>query len=173
MINGRSVRSKKRDVDQLLRKLVHSCDVPDQIPEFSNGVYLYGAGDLGSLALEYCVLSGINVIGILDRSRRGEMSFGERSVAIQNPADILTKKLLDIPVFVAIANIPIQPVIESLKTQGWKSVLPFYALATKPVEQHPLSNGWRIGVVSDEEMNDVEAICEKWADDESLEQYNS
>jgi FkbM family methyltransferase len=147
--------------------------VPDQIPDVSNGVYLYGAGDLGALALEFCILSGINVIGILDRSQSGEMGVGESLVAILNPADILSKKLMDVPVFVTIANIPIQPIIDSLKLQGWKSVMPFYALATKSRAQHPLSNGWRIGVVSDREMNDVEEICEKWADNESLEQYNS
>jgi FkbM family methyltransferase len=173
MSKNRLKRLKSEAIGQILGKLAENRDVTDQLPDISDGIYLYGAGDLGSLALEYCDLCGITVIGLLDQNRKGEVHVGNRSVPIFDPLKISTNGASSTPIFVAIANIPIQPIIDYLKLLGHRNVLPFYALTHKPVSQHPLANGWRIGIVSEEEMADVREICEKFADDESLEHYES
>lgn len=168
-----SVFQRTSTTARIQKKLTSGRKIANQLPEVSEGIFLYGAGELGSLALEYCAACNIEVIGVIDKSKTGDLTIQNRVIRLLPADDLTAKKFKSIPIFVAIANVPVQPIIDSLKSQGWERVLPFYALTSTSRTGHPLLNGWLIQTISTEEVEDVKDICESWSDDASLDHYES
>lgn len=168
-----SVFERQSSIARIQKKLTSGWKIADQLPEVSGGIFLYGAGELGVLALEYCAACNIEVIGVIDKSKTGDLTIGNRIFKLLPSDELTAKKFKSVPVFVAIANLPVQPIIDSLKSQGWERVLPFYALTSTSRTGHPLLSGWLIQTVSTEEVEDVKNICEAWSDDASLDHYES
>ena len=165
--------SRQDSINRIEKSLLASGIDQYPLPNLDVGVYIYGAGDLGRLALEYCQACEISVLGVLDQFRCDELYVGSNYFSVMSPDQVPQYEQQRIPIFVAIANLPIKPIIESLKLRGWRLVLPFYALAKEPRIGHPLLNGWQIGEVENRELNDVKEICWRWADVQSLEHYES
>lgn len=168
-----SVIQRTSTIARIQKKLTSGWKPNSQLPEVSEGIFLYGAGELGVLALEYCVACNIEVIGVIDKSKTSDLTIGNRTFKSLPPDELTAQKFKSIPIFVAIANIPVQPIIDSLKSQGWERVLPFYALTSTSRTGHPLSNGWLVQTISAEELEDVKDICEAWSDSASLDHYES
>lgn len=142
--------------------------------EIGQGVYIYGAGELGTLALEYCEACGIPVLGILDRSRMGWLqSKSGKDYEVRAPDS--TRGVLDknARVAVAIATIPYEPIRDQLHDYGWRYVLPFYNLTLTSRKGHPLRNGWQLGNVTSAEIATVEWLCEHWSDEKSWRHYEA
>ena len=160
--------------EKVLPWLVLQCDPIVVEHDMTQGLYIYGAGELGALALEYCESCNIPVLGVLDRSRTGIFcSKAGRDYAIDSPD--ITEEVIDksAPVAVAIATLPFEPIRDQLNASGWKCVFPFYNLAADSCAGHPLRNGWRLGAVSDVEKNEVEWICNRWNDEVSWRHYEA
>lgn len=139
-----------------------------------NGIYIYGAGDLGALALEYCEACGIQIKGFLDRSRtESVVSKTDRKYPVFKSNS--TESVLDrnIPVAVAIATSPYSLIAKHLHALHWKSVMPFYNLTSAAQIGHPLRNGWCLGEVTDQEKGKVQFICDQWADEISWLHYEA
>lgn len=168
-----SALQRQSVVERIQKKLALGSTLSDHVPEVSRGIFLYGAGELGVLALEYCAACKIEVIGVVDKSKSGARTFGDGVIDISSPNQSSIDKFKSIPIFVAIANTPVQPIIDSLKSQRWRHVFPFYALTSTLRAGHPLSNGWLIQGIDGKEIDDVREICEVWCDDASLEHYES
>ncbi len=143
-----------------------------QLPSFSSGVYIYGAGELGLLAIEYCESCQIPIAGIIDKNKTGVVKGkgSEYAIGKPNEASIMDRH---IPVAVAVATVPYVPIAESLEAMGWRTVVPFYGLTSEKRTGHPLSNGWMIGEVSEQERATVSWICENWADTMSFSHYEA
>ena len=165
--------SRQDSINRIEKSLLASGIDQYSLPNLDGGVYIYGAGDLGRLALEYCQACEIRVLGVLDQFRCDELNVGSNYFSVMSPDQVPQYEQQRIPIFVAIVNLPIKPIIESLKLRGWRNVLPFYALAKESRIGHPLLNGWQIGEVEDDEIDDVKEICWRWADFQSLEHYES
>lgn len=168
-----SVIQRTSTIARIQKKLTSGWKPNSQLPEVSEGIFLYGAGELGMLALEYCVACNIEVVGVIDKSKTSDLTIGNRTFKLLPPDELTAQKFKSIPIFVAIANIPVQPIIDSLKSQGWERVLPFYALTSTSRTGHPLSNGWLVQTIGAEELEDVKDICEAWSDSASLDHYES
>lgn len=168
-----SVFQRKSTIARIQKKLASGWKIADQLPEVSGGIFLYGAGELGALALEYCAACNIEVIGVIDKFKTGDLTIGTKVIRLLPSDELTAKKFKSIPIFVAIANIPVQPIINLLKSQGWECVLPFYSLTSISRTGHPLLNGWLIQTISAEELEDVKNICEAWSDAASLDHYES
>lgn len=145
---------------------------PEPCPEIQQGIYIYGAGELGALGLDYCEACDIPVMGILDRTRSGHLhSSSGRDYAIISPGSAAEHDMRNSPVAVAIATLPFGPIREQLHEMGWKSVFPFYNLTAVPRKGHPLRNGWSLGEVSEYEVQTVDWLCRQWTDEKSWRHY--
>jgi FkbM family methyltransferase len=172
-LNQSSVFDRQATVARIQEKLTTGCKAADQLPDVFGGIILYGAGDLGVLALEYCAACNIDVIGVIDKSKTGDLTIGNKVFKLLPFDKSTANKFKSVPIFVAIANTPVKPIIDSLKSQGWECVLPFYSLTSTARTGHPLLNGWLIQRISSDELEDVKDICENWSDNASLEHYES
>jgi FkbM family methyltransferase len=173
VLNHKSVLDRQATVARIQEKLTTGCKAADLLPDVLGGIILYGAGELGVLALEYCAACNIDVIGVIDKSKTGDLTIGNTVIKLLPFDKSTAEKFKQFPIFVAIANTPVKPIIDSLKSQGWKCVRPFYSLTSTARPGHPLLNGWLIQTISADEVDDVKNICEAWSDEASLEHYES
>lgn len=140
---------------------------------FSSGVYIYGAGELGLLAIEYCESCQISIAGVIDKNKTGMVKGKKSEYVICKPDQISSMDRSNIPIAVAVATAPFIPIAESLKVLGWSTVVPFYGLTSERRTGHPLGNGWLIGPMNEQELASVSWICNNWADAASLAHYEA
>lgn len=165
---------KNRFIEKISPWLVSSGSDCARVLDQNDGIYIYGAGDLGALALEYCEACDIRVMGFLDRSRKEPiLSRKGLKYRVYRPDD--AQNFLDktTPVAVAIATSPYAPIAQQLQALNWKSVTPFYNLTSAARIGHPLRNGWCLGEVNDQEKEVVHFVCEHWSDDISWLHYEA
>lgn len=143
----------------------------DLVRDPYSGVYIYGAGDLGSLAIEYCESCSIPILGILDRIKTGVMYTKKHAYSILSPDLIPEHIKKNTLIAVAVATVPFRPIRSQLESCGWEYVIPFYRLTAMQRSGHPLRNGWFLGDLSCQEIETVEWICRQWGDVESLVHY--
>ena len=144
-----------------------------ELPSLESGLYIYGAGELGTLAVEYCESCQIPIRGILDRQKTGMVTGKRAAYGISKPEDVTLIERSSVPVAVAVVTAPYHPVAASLEALGWRSVFPFYNLTREPRVGHPLCNGWIIGEVSELEISMVSRISAAWADTASRSHYEA
>lgn len=165
---------KNRFIEKISPWLVLSGTDCARAVDLNNGIYIYGAGSLGALAMDYCEACDIQIIGFLDRARTEPMiSRLGRKYWVHHPDD--TQNFFDknIPVAIAIATSPYTPIAEQLHALNWKLVVPFYNLTSSAETGHPLRNGWRLGQVNEQEKEMVKFVCDRWADDTSWLHYEA
>ena len=142
---------------------------PPPLPSLRKGVVIYGAGELGILALNYFEACGIEVRGIIDQVKTGTFGSKKNCVPISSVEEASKRWLsMDVPVAVAIAKMPFQPIVDLLRGNGWKTILPFYEFTRDQSLCHPLSNGWRLGELEAKDMEGIRFACRNWADVTSL-----
>lgn len=165
---------KNRFIEEISPWLVSSGSDCARDKDLNHGIYIYGAGDLGALALEYCEACGIQIKGFLDRTRT-EPVVSRTGRKYQVYRSDCTDSVIDknIPVAVAIATSPYAPIAEQLHALNWKSVVPFYNLTSVAQIGHPLKNGWRLGEVTDQEKKMVHFVCDHWDDERSWLHYQA
>jgi FkbM family methyltransferase len=136
-------------------------------------IYIYGAGDLGALAIEYCEACGIKILGVLDQTREGFISGRAFNYRIYKPYEVSLFDRKKYPVFVAVATVPFTPISEILSALDWSNIYPFYSMTTLANDAHPLSNGWEVGNVNSEELEGVRWVGNNWSDATSLNHYEA
>lgn len=141
--------------------------------DLNSGLYIYGAGELGALAVQYCEACGIQILGVLDRNKTGIIKGELSEYLICDPNKIPMQQRSNSLVAVAIATRPLKQITNLLHSDGWKKAVPFYALTSEERLGHPLGNGWKINLVSDEEQKRLQWICENWDDGISLLHYEA
>lgn len=140
----------------------------------SCGIYIYGAGELGKLAVEYCEACGINVIAVLDNYKTGVIKSPlGMEYQIFSPDEIADSRRFTSIIAVAIATMPFTPISNFLMNIGWKNIVPFYSLTSEERMGHPLKNGWLIRDISPMEHFCVSHIMANWSDVTSEAHYNA
>jgi len=144
----------------------------EHIP-IEKGIFIYGAGELGALAVDYCENCGIPILGVVDRVKTGTLKSGARTYEIRHPAEFAHAHKQMAPVAIAVATIPVNPLKQQLEMDGWRWVTPFYCLTEKPHPGHPLRNGWMVGRCTIDERETVAWIDSQWADEYSRQHYEA
>ena len=139
----------------------------------SNGIVLYGYGELGKLALEYCNKTNIKVNFILDKSAPLKSEDLRHHTTIFNPDQIFSDDYYSLPVAVCIATLSYESIKSLLLDMGWKNIFPFYQLTQDYNPLYPLSNGWLIGDLSQLEQSKINFIFDNLADEHSREHYKA
>lgn len=140
--------------------------------DLSSGVYIYGAGELGLLALDYFEASAVKVLGFLDKTKSGYVKgFTGTEYCIYKAEQLPNSIRLDAVVAIAIATTAVTPISTMLSVLGWVNVVPFYCLTREKNVGHPLRNGWLIGSMTNSEREKVAVIYNNWADNASIKHY--
>jgi FkbM family methyltransferase len=160
-------------VDRLTQRLLASANSFVEPIDISSGVYIYGAGEFGILAVEYCEACDIPIAGILDQNKTGQITGKTSAYLIRKPDEVRFEDRARIPLAVAIATTSFAPIFETLKSFGWSMVKPFYSLTSERRTGHPLGNGWVVGPVSEQELATVQWICGNWDDQISVAHYEA
>ncbi|MDX2095221.1 MAG: FkbM family methyltransferase [Alphaproteobacteria bacterium] len=144
---------------------------PPALPPAITGhekIVLYGAGNLGVLALDFLAHLGITPLAVLDRNAPlSTQPSGD--IPVMRPEGYPAEA--DVTVLVTIGTMAYAPIAESLRTAGWANVLPFYDYAEHFRDRHPLNNGWFSGSLTDEDRTHIASLPDMWADDGSRRAY--
>lgn len=126
----------------------------------AHSVVLYGAGELGRLALDFLIFVGIKVEFALDRAARdGDLLGGLIPVYRPEQSPGLDNHLI----LVTTVNVPYSEISEFLKICGLMKTLPFYDYALQFADRHPLNNGWFSGPLTiDDQKNITKVISGFW-----------
>lgn len=141
------------------------------IPE--EGLFIYGAGDLGSLALKYCESCDLSVAGVVDTVKEGLLETGIAHYSVQRPESICAGSRRNSPILIAVSTSSVETIASYLRTIGWKRIMPFYALTSIARAGHPLQNGWLIGETTTTERGIAKDLCEVWGDETSVRHYEA
>ena len=138
-----------------------------------NGIVLYGFGELGKLALSYCLKTDIKMRFLLDQNCNSTCTLADLSLNIYNPKNVFPESLYSIPVAVCVATSSYETIKTSLMSMGWKNIFPFYQLTRSSNTAYPLSNGWLTGKLSKEDKSKINYVIDNLEDDCSIEHYKS
>lgn len=131
-------------------------------------VVLYGAGDLGRLALDFLVYVGVKVEFALDRAaRNGDLLEG--AIPVYRPEQ--SPSLEDRLVLVTTVSVPYSEITEQLEKLGLNRVLPFYDYALQFSDRHPLNNGWFSGLLTIEDQRNITKVMGEFEDARSRAAY--
>lgn len=136
-------------------------------------MYLYGAGELGALAMTYCEANGISVKAVFDRSPAESRLAQRERIDVREIDSYLPADCATTPIAVCLSTVPVEPIMAELTSIGWHHPIPFYALTEHPRKGHPLTNGWQVGAVSSTEIDAIYEICDGLADDVSVDHYET
>ncbi|MBO3762256.1 FkbM family methyltransferase [Ciceribacter sp. L1K22] len=129
---------------------------------------LYGGGDLGRLARDYCSGLGLEVAALVDRNaeRLRQDAFWQ-GLPVFAPDEVAKDLKATAQLAVCVATAPFLPLAETLARDGWGNVVPFYDVAESLRAVHPLSNGWFVGAFSPQDMEETARVLFGWEDDVS------
>jgi FkbM family methyltransferase len=116
-------------------------------PPTERPLYLYGTGNLGTLAREFLAAVGHEPAGMFERG---------------DPIPEMAAR-----VAVSVVTSPYVAIERSLAARGCVDVVPFYDLAESLRGQHPLSNGWFAEPLTAADQFEIEGVHAGWADDVS------
>lgn len=134
----------------------------------ARSVVLYGAGELGRLALDFLIYVGVTVEFALDRAARdGDMLGGLIPVFRPEQSPGLNNYLI----LVTTVNVPYSEISEQLEKRGLKRVLPFYDYALQFADRHPLNNGWFSGPLTIEDQRNITTVMAGFEDARSRAAY--
>lgn len=134
----------------------------------ASSVVLYGAGELGKLALDFLIYVGVKVEFVLDRAAQdGDLLGGLIPVFRLGQSPELDNHLI----LVTTVNVPYTEIREQLKKQGLKKILPFYDYALQFADRHPLNNGWFSGPLTNVDQKHIYKVVAGFGDAQSRAAY--
>ena len=137
-------------------------------PHPSGPVVLYGAGDLGQMAMAWCRRFGVPVQGVVDAGAerwRGHPAW--EGQAIWPPQDVPPEWRQRCRLLVCISTLPHVSLEQGLLAQGWREVQPFYDFVDAAPLAQPLNNGWHAPMLQGRQAQALEAVLTSWDDDVS------
>lgn len=144
-----------------------------QNPKISNdGLVLYGAGNLGKMAYQYCEQVGIKVNYVVDINAHN-LSNNKfwSSIKLFTPDEIDSKSLKSSAIAVCSVSSPYNSIKNSLKCFGWLNIFPFYDITNQYLSVHPLNNGWFVENLTDNDKFQIINVFESLDSDISRAYY--
>lgn len=131
-------------------------------------VVLYGAGDLGQMAMTWCRRYGVPVQGVVDASAsRWHDHPAWLGQVILHPQDVPPSWHTERRLLLCISTLPHTSLEESLRLQGWRQIQPFYDFVQAAPVSQPLNNGWAAPLPEGPYARALEFVLQAWGDDVS------
>lgn len=157
----------KTSARELLEKIASQC-VRHGPRSVDRPLALYGAGDLGRMAVEYFARLGVPLEFVVDANAanlRNDPSWS--GVNLLAPDEVAHEQRGNVLLAVCIVKLPYSDLARQLVAQGWRDVVPFYDIAEGFRGRHPLSNGWFAPPFTSLDIRHIGEALESWADDVS------
>jgi hypothetical protein len=167
------IESDSLTIAKIIQRLSKASEYVPEPASIDPGIFIYGAGDLGRLAIEYCESSNIKILGFIDQAREGVMRGKVSDYKIFKPNEVNILDRQTHPIFVAVVTAPFLSISETLAVHQWTKVFPFYSMTSLERDTHPLGNGWIVGNVGVDEIEEVKWVCNNWSDTTSLRHYEA
>ena len=115
---------------------------------------LYGAGELGKMAMSLFRQTDIRPVHIVDKKAEGNLD----DIPIIRISDLTETEKQEATFLITICTIPYNQIVEELKAAGIKNMIPFYVYAYTTFSGL-LSNGWFVEKITDEVEQQIHEIC--------------
>ncbi len=161
----------KQDQSVLLKEIISSRTVlrPRQI---NKPVIIYGAGNLGRMAKDFFAYLNIPILYIVDTTAQKRLTETYwRNTKIIYPHQVSRKDKVNSLLVICIVTTPLIPLRKKLLIDGWQDVAFFYDIAEAYAAKHPLSNGWFLGELNENQQKKIEKVFFTLADDLSRAHY--
>lgn len=136
-------------------------------------LFLYGAGNLGVMALEFFSTVSVPVRGVVDLnpdSCRAEIK-NNFKMNVLDVADIGKDIKENSLLGVCITTSKYQDIYEFLIKSGWTDVVPIYDVCEFYADRHPLGNGWFMGQEDGLSIDEFMSAMEIFRDSISIAHY--
>lgn len=146
-------------LDQALEKNIEDAKVID----LHRDVILYGAGNLGKMAIDLLRRVKITPKYIVDRneSNRGCNLMG---INIIMPEDISRLDCRDPLIVVCVVTVPYFEIANYLRTLGIYNIVHFYDVTEALGERLGMTNGWRYSSLTNIDKGAIKQVFNNWAD---------
>lgn len=149
-------------IDEVLNK--KQSDIKIQYNIDKENIILYGAGNLGIMAVELLNRANIKPKYIVDKS---ELKIGTNinKIKILSPNDIPKDDIENATFAVCIVNFPFEEVREYLSSIGCKNIVPFWDVAEFFKEEIKVTNGWYCNSLSEIDKSNLYMVYNNFNDD--------
>lgn len=135
-------------------------------------VIIYGAGNLGKMAVEYFKKLDIKPLFITDKNfdKVNKDSFW-KNYEIIKPTEVpyIARKLNK--VIVCVVTSSFCEIKNWLNTLGFDDVVPFYDVTLMYQDKHPLNNGWMTSLLDKQDICNIKYVLDRLEDNTSLSHY--
>ena len=129
---------------------------------------LYGAGKLGLMALDFFRHVGLAPTLVVDANAANLATESPwNRLSMMAPAEVPDAIQRDLPLVVSIATSRFADLAQTLKSQGWRDVIPFYDVTEAYRDRYPLGNGWFMAHLDAPGRESIERVLANWYDDQS------
>lgn len=130
-------------------------------------IVLYGAGSLGSMAIDLLREKEIIPTAVIDKNLEGEL----KGISVKKMKDLSSKELLNSLFIICISSIEFTPIYNELKEKGCKNIIHFYDYS-ECFFKEILGNGWSKSNIDEQDIKNIKKVLKTLEHDEnSLAHY--
>lgn len=131
-------------------------------PFSEKGIVLYGAGDMGKMAIDLMKTINKSPLYVIDKNKSGDID----SVKILSPENIPSQDLKEVSFVVCIAKTNIQPIYDYLEELGCSDIRHFYDYSEVELKDL-MPNGWAKFELNEEDKDGIQKVLNALAQDET------
>jgi hypothetical protein len=140
----------------------NDCSIPSSREDIlSCNTVLYGAGSLGTMAVDLMNKKGLNPQYVIDKSRNGTVG----DVKIVKPEKIILNDKENFLFLICISTLPYNDIATYLKALGCRHFMHFYTWAYL-IMPELLENGWFKAGITESDKKEILSVCKALAHNE-------
>lgn len=157
---------------RIILENVLALDFEPQHRKIDKPVTLYGAGELGKMAVDFLNYLSIPFLYAVDKNatKYKEDKFWNNIEVMQPenaPESDKNKNLL----VICLVSVPLIDLRDKLRNDGWEDIVFFYDICEAYRDNHPLNNGWFTGKLSENDKKSIRTVFSSLSDDVSKAHY--
>ena len=155
----------KNDASKLLL-LIAARPAKSAARKINKPLAIYGAGKLGKMAIEFLQQIGVRPSIVIDANpiASSDDPFWQ-DIEIVTPDAVSMLVRSSHMLAVSIASLPFEELAKPLTAQGWIDIVPFYDVTEAYTDVYPLSNGWVLHQMDEDDIKSTQEVLTEWADD--------
>ena len=131
-------------------------------------VVLYGAGELGQMALDWCRQQEVTVLAAVDANAdRWREHPAWSGISLWTPETVPAALRQEHPLLLCLSTLPLQGIVERLQAQGWHDLRTFYDFVDAWPRRQSLNNGWHAAMPEGQSLAQTREVLSLWHDDVS------
>jgi FkbM family methyltransferase len=155
----------RREAQNLFRQLATS-PVTRRPRRIDKPLAIYGAGNLGKMALDFLARVGHLPSFVVDANASSLVNDPFWSdMVIVAPHEVPIADRATHLLAITVATQAYEDFARALSSQGWTDVVPFYDVSEAYRNIHPLGNGWVLDEIDEEDIDSTLQTLAEWSDD--------